>query len=65
MDNKQEKVECVFAGPVFGGYWIPISEVEVIGYKTDPGRFGLERVSFLHEGKRWESAVVKKQLTCP
>jgi hypothetical protein len=32
--NDREKVDCVFTGPVFGGYWIPISEVEVVGTQT-------------------------------
>ena len=58
--NEQEKVDCVFTGPVFGGYWIPISEVEVVGTRTDPGKLGLKRVSFYHNGKKWESAIVRK-----
>ena len=60
MNNKQEKVDCVFVGPVFGGYWVPFSEVEPIQITMNPRSFGLKRVSFYYEGKKWESAIANK-----
>jgi hypothetical protein len=56
----QKKTDCVFFGPVFGGEWIPISEVEVVGTTKDPGLIGLTRVSFPYKGKKYQSAIVMK-----
>lgn len=58
--NDKQKVDCVFVGPVFGGEWIPLSEVEPISTTKDPGSLGLTRVSFYYKGKKHQSAIVKK-----
>lgn len=58
----QKKVDCVFVGPVFGGEWIPLSEVEPIGTTKDSGLNGLTRVSFSYKGKKYQSAIAKKSI---
>jgi len=60
MNNKED---CVFVGPVFGGQWIPITAVEPIEVVDDPRYskwFGIKRMSFYHKGKKMESQIVKK-----
>lgn len=58
--NDKQKVDCVFVGPVFGGEWIPLSEVELISTTKDPGSLGITRVYFSYKGKKYQSAIVKK-----
>lgn len=60
MNDKQKVVDCVFVGEVFGGEWIPFSEVEPISTTKDPGILGLTRVSFNYKGKKHQSAIVEK-----
>lgn len=57
------KEECVFVGPVFGGHWVPVSEVEPIEIYDQPGCskwIGLKRMTFYYKSKKMESGIVKK-----